>query len=397
MTDTRIRPEPTKHSPLGASGSYRWMHCPGYYNLAQKLPKTGQSNTSPAAAEGSAAHEIAAAALAEGVSAQEYVGMEVEIEDWVFVVDEDMATHIDEYINNVGKLLSSYPDAKLYVEEDLGPSHLHDLCYGKGDVIIHVPDERVIVVDFKYGKGIVVEPDSSQLKIYAALACEKFVGETRTLEAVDLYISQPRIFHSNGTFRRHSMTPKELNEWFIGDLIPKMKLAENPEVDTLVVGDWCRFCPVQKAKACPALNKEVFEFDVALEPSHMDNEQLGNLLMKKDAITNYLEQCSKEAFRRAIGGEKIPGKKLVRKQAYRKYRDGAESYAATFFGQEAYDKPKLKSPAQLEKLGEEAKKFVEEWAFKPDTGLTLADESSPKAEVQNLLDLAKSQGTYPER
>ena len=41
----------------------------------------------------------------------------------------------------------------------------------------------------------------------------------------------------------------------------------------------------------------------------------------------------------------------------------------------------MKSPAEIEKLGESAKEMVKEWAYKPDTGLTVASAEDKRPEV----------------
>jgi hypothetical protein len=51
------------------------------------------------------------------------------------------------------------------------------------------------------------------------------------------------------------------------------------------------------------------------------------------------------------------------------------------FGMDAYTVPKVKSPAQIEKM-EGGNEFASKWAYSPDKGLTLAPESDKRLEVR---------------
>jgi hypothetical protein len=66
------------------------------------------------------------------------------------------------------------------------------------------------------------------------------------------------------------------------------------------------------------------------------------------------------------------------------WNSDAKDEAKAKFGGEAFTKPEMKSPAELEKLSPAAKLFVKEHAFHPDTGLTVAawDDAKPAVKVQ---------------
>ena len=48
----------------------------------------------------------------------------------------------------------------------------------------------------------------------------------------------------------------------------------------------------------------------------------------------------------------------------------------------AYAPKELNSPAQMEKLGPEAKELVKEWAYTPQTGYTIALETDKRPAVE---------------
>jgi hypothetical protein len=86
---------------------------------------------------------------------------------------------------------------------------------------------------------------------------------------------------------------------------------------------------------------------------------------------------------------KIPGRKLVEASAHRAFKDAMdledrrvtlEQAAREAFGERAFTKPEIKSPAGIEELPL-GKQFTATWAFKPSKGLTLAPDSDPRPEV----------------
>jgi hypothetical protein len=90
-----------------------------------------------------------------------------------------------------------------------------------------------------------------------------------------------------------------------------------------------------------------------------------------------------EAFNRLNRGDKIAEIKLVEKKADRVFKADAEQVFVPKYGSEAYVERALKSPAQMEKLGEAAKELVKSWAYKPSTGLTVALATDRRPEVIN--------------
>jgi hypothetical protein len=105
------------------------------------------------------------------------------------------------------------------------------------------------------------------------------------------------------------------------------------------------------------------------------------------------------AMRLAEQGTKVPGQKLVRKKANRKWTSPEDEIAAALAKEglspkDFLSEPSLRSPAQVEKLGPAARKAVnghklkddENWIIEPLAvkgvgGLTLASEDDPRTEV----------------
>src|ERR1017187_9076290 len=84
-----------EHSHLGGSGAERWMKCPGSVGLLAQL-NLPESDEPDYRAEGTAAHEAAAYALAtQGMDAWELVGMKFHDID----ITPDMANNIQIYLD----------------------------------------------------------------------------------------------------------------------------------------------------------------------------------------------------------------------------------------------------------------------------------------------------------
>ena len=395
----RIVVEPGKHSSRGASSAERWLNCPGSINLTEELARKGliNSGSSRPAAEGTAAHLVLSTCLEDGSDAYEMADMEIQVEDWVFVVDKEMIDAVqmtlDWVRNRIAKAKAAGFEVKVYIEKGMS-SFTDPDAYGTGDVMIHIILDRLIVVDFKYGRGVVVEPTSVQNGYYGYLGIENYVDDPASIKVVESWIAQPRIPHPDGTIRRHVTNCEELTDWWLGTVVPGIEATRDPGAP-LVIGEHCKWCP--NKGNCPALKQETFEFPMGIEATHLDNMELGEVLAKLEAILVLQPVMEAEALRRARTGDRIPGRKLVRKKSNRQYKevmalpdpDDADNTVETSlddaitqqFGLDAYAEPKMRSPNQFEDL-EGGSEFTAKWAYVPDAGLTLAKNSDKRVEVR---------------
>ena len=324
--------------------------------------------------------------------------MIIQVDDnWSFVVDQEMIDGVQECLDwvraRIAKAKSDGFEVKVYVEKGMS-SFLDEDAYGTADVLIHIINDRLIVLDFKYGKGVSVEPTSDQNAYYGYLAIENYVEDPASINVVESWIAQPRIPHPEGTIRRHITNCEELTEWWMTIVLPGIERTRNPDAP-LTIGQHCRFC--KNKGHCPALKNETFEFPMGIEAAHLNDEELGAILIKLEAIAVLQPLLESEAFRRARQGDKIPGYKLVRKRANRKFKDSMalpdpvnadETMEVLLteaieeqFGIDAYTDPKLKSPNQIEDL-DGGKEFTAKWGYSPDNGLTLAKNSDKRVEVR---------------
>jgi hypothetical protein len=368
-----------EHSNLGGSGAERWMNCPGSGVILKRL-QLPQSDEQDYRRDGVAAHEAASDCLLRSLDTWEIIGQTYH----GVVVDEAMARHIQTYIDDCRQFL--LPGVTPYIEYAIGANketRPHPGFYGRLDFGAWGKDETV-VEDFKFGEGIVVDPDDNpQLKYYAYGLIRGRIdagAAVRSDRVFRLRICQPRAWHHDGPIREWETTAGEIIHWAENELLPAMQRAE---IDvTLDPGAWCRFCPAKLF--CPMLSG-LFGAAATADPNVVPNfgqQRLGLEYARLQAVNFYIKAVKDETYRRNMLANTVPGTKLVLQKANRIWDGSAEALAKERFGVEALTAPELKSPAELEKLGAKAKAFVKEHAFMPQNGLTVVLETDPKPAVK---------------
>jgi len=397
MADLELEEGGKVHSRIGPSSASRWMNCAGSVALVEKLGDKARKS-GIAAAEGTAAHDLLARCLTSGDEAWEHTGEKIRVESWEFTVTPEMTDAVQVALDWARAKYEKYKaeGAYILVERRVASPEDPD-AFGTSDIIIVVPRQRIIVGDFKYGIGVVVEPDDEQLRSYGQYSFDTYktygdlkkdgfdVGEDRNLQETlftdpnticELIIIQPRIPHPKGVVRKHITNRNELGRWFYGEVLPSIQETRNPKA-ILVAGEWCKFCPA--SDHCPLLTKFVDEINPELLPVTLNDSELDAQAVKLKQLAALYDRVQEEILARGLKGSKFEHWKLVRKIASRVWKDGAEEEIKKTFGDKAYSTPELLSPPKIEKL-EGGKKLVAQWSMKPETGITLAPRSDKREE-----------------
>lgn len=368
---------PSGHSPLGASSAERWLNCGGSVGLLKRLrmPTTDEPEYQR---EGTAAHEIAALGLEKNQDAWEFIGTKAS-NDVEITAEASIA--VQTYLDIIRGLMDE--GAELGVEYRFHRPDIHEAFYGTTDAYVWHPREALLdVADYKNGVGIAVDVvGNPQIMYYAYGLLNRFPD----CRSVRLHIIQPRGFHPDGVHRVWEITVEELCEWAETVLIPAME-----DIDMngdLLAGEWCRFCPAKLI--CPVL-VGAFGALMKADPKEVVNISNGSLGVQYRAIKGvklYIKALEDTVFDRLSHGQEIEGTKLVAKRANRVWKDGAEA-ALKAAGLDVYTKPELKTPPAVEELGVDAKKLVGEWAYTPQTGLTvaLATDKAPAVKVKKTAE-----------
>jgi len=390
------------HSTKGASSAERWMNCSGSSALiaALELPETDEPDYRR---EGVAIHEAAADCLARDIDAWEIVGETY----YGTVMDGPMCDAIQMYLDRVRPSIDrdkGFHGEQFFIEAKLAAPDVHEKMFGSVDFGALVPyrcahgmnkdcqDGFLDVTDLKGGEGIEVDPtDNAQMKYYAFMLIHTHYNHLEDDFPVRLTIVQPRCWSYDGPIRDWWATVGEIKAWVVRDLLPAMNSTDSD----LEAGKWCRFCPAKIV--CPLLNS-LFRAAAHYDPEEvvsLSSESLGLSYNKVEGVKFYIKALEEEVYRRMMQGKEVPGTKLVNKKANRIYTDTVTEKVEgkdvevpiadaikSRFGDAAYDKPKMKTPAELEKLNPAAKKFVHEHSYMPHTGLTVAVEGDKRTAIK---------------
>ncbi|MBW1812638.1 MAG: DUF2800 domain-containing protein [Deltaproteobacteria bacterium] len=354
--------QPTGHSILGASSSVRWMNCPG----SVEAVKNYKNEESVYAAEGTVAHGIIADALLSKnpltyrKTLDKKIGDTVMQGEFEIEVTEQMIDAVDEFLELVAQETES--GCIIKVEERVNLQKFNTHLFGTADVVIIKPFLWIKVLDFKYGAGIKVNAyENTQGMCYLTYAWE---GED--VEYGEVIICQPR--KEDGT-SRYQVSYKQYQE-FKKDLLFKAKAALTKGAK-LNAGPWCKksFCPhfaVCTATHDLAHSIVARDFSDPIAPETLPMNKIVSVLDKSDFIVAWMNAVKTRARELMLAGERVPG--------YKWQSEASVEEDFSDLGDKIYAKPKLKSPAQLEKIV--GKDKVADYAFKPKGDVKLVPESA---------------------
>ena len=299
------------HAVLSASGSHRWLNCTPSARLELEFENTG----SEAAREGTAAHALCEHKLKRAL----HMRSRRPVSDYD---SDEMEECTDAYAEFV---MEQYETAKQVCDDPvvLIEQRLDFSCYvpdgfGTGDCLI-ISDDRLHIIDFKYGMGVLVEAeDNPQMKLYAlgALAVYDALYDIRE---VSMTIFQPR----RENVSTWTVSVEDLKAWAENELKPRAKAAYDGEGEYLP-GEWCTFCRAAvrcRARAEEKLKLAQTEFRM---PPLLTDAEIEEILAVLPDLTKWANEITAYALDAALNhGKEWNGFKVVEGRSVRKYRDEA--------------------------------------------------------------------------
>ena len=299
-----------KHARLSASGSQRWLACPGSILLEESYP---EDVVSEFAEYGTAGHQLAQLCLEKERPATLFEGQVFNKSENFpegFKVDTEMADAVQTYLDYCNSLgegethIEKRVDFSLYVNEGFGTADF-----------IKVKDNEIHVVDLKLGKGVKVNAiNNTQGMLYAlGVVWDSKLADN---DIVHIAIVQPRLDHIS----EWSLTVNALLTWGTDSVRPRAEQAWNGEPIFNPGETQCRFCkakPTCKALAEHSLKTAMDTFtDIPTEEDlkevhTLTHAEIGALLPRVNTLVNWAKSLEAHAFSELDKGEKIPGYKLV--------------------------------------------------------------------------------------
>lgn len=359
----------TVHARLSASGSHRWLYCPGSVKAEESLPNT----TSYHAEEGTAAHELAELALMGSGNTRDWLGKQLP-ESNAFTVTDEMANAVQVYVDYVRGFSGEHAYEQRIDFGDWVPEG-----FGTADAVI-VQDDKIRVIDLKYGRGLRVDAEENTQAILYALGVyaehELFID----IKNVVITIVQPRLDHIDEWEISISELLKR-GEW----IRQRAEEANSPDAERVPGEAQCLWC---KAKAtCPALMKFTnaaimsdFETLDLVNVDRLTDSQLRQALDSKKLIIGWLDAVEMYIKERVENGGSFEGYKMVEGRSSRSWSDEklAIEVLESELGEQAWEK-KLLSVAKAERsLGKAKLGVISDLVLRSSGKPTLVPESDKR-------------------
>lgn len=311
---------PTQHALLSASGAHRWLHCTGSPLLEKDFP----DSTSVYAQEGTLAHylcELKLMAYTGEITKRKLTSMKNKLmksELWQPEMDSTSEAYLD-YIKDLTMSYTVKP--VILIEKKVDFSQYVPEGFGTADCLILAGD-TLHVVDYKHGKGVVVDADHNPQMMLYALGAMSELSLLYRFKFVHMTIVQPRV----NNISEFTMTADELIEWGEKVVKPKAEAAISGKGE-FEAGDWCRFCRAkQQCKTRYESNDSLYpELSAQHDPRLITLEELGRYLKRGKDVAAWLEDMKEYALSESLAGADVPGWKAVEGRGSRAFTDTDEA------------------------------------------------------------------------
>lgn len=217
------------HAACSPSSAAMWLACPASVTMTKDVLRP----SSRYAKEGTAAHAVAEMTLNGDI----FLPDKINVEGDEYIVSPGMCRALRPYVDHVQGLMA-VQGARVFLEQTLVVPQTFNMVWGTLDCGVQTEYWELHVVDLKFGKGHVVEPDTPQLKLYA-LALADHVNAKAPSTSVTLTICQPRA--GDTPLRSHVTTLRALKSWRASVVRPAVKRIKEGDT-TENAGAHCRWC-----------------------------------------------------------------------------------------------------------------------------------------------------------
>ena len=364
------------HAILSASSSHRWLHCLPSARLELEFENTNGE----AAKEGTAAHALSEHKLKKALRIRskrptsEYDSDEME---------ECTDAYVDFIMEQVELARKSCTDPIFLIEQRLDFSCYVPDGFGTGDCVI-ISDDRLHIVDFKYGMGVLVDAeDNPQMKLYALGALEIY-DSLYDIKEISMTIFQPR----RENVSTWTVPVEELKAWAEEELKPKAAKAYQGEGEYMP-GPWCTFCRAStRCRARADENLKLAQMEFKMPPLLTDSEIEEVLTILPD-LTKWANEITAYATDAAVNhGKEWHGFKVVEGRSVRKYKDeNAVAEKAVISGYKDIYRKSLIPMTEMQKLMGKTKfeEILGNLIYKPPGKPTLVPNSD-KRPAMNVAD-----------
>ena len=364
------------HAILSASSSHRWLHCLPSARLELEFENTNGE----AAKEGTAAHALSEHKLKKALRIRskrptsEYDSDEME---------ESTDAYVDFIMEQVELARKSCTDPIILIEQRLDFSCYVPDGFGTGDCVI-ISDDRLHIVDFKYGMGVLVDAeDNPQMKLYALGALEIY-DSLYDIKEISMTIFQPR----RENVSTWTVPVEELKAWAEEELKPKAAKAYQGEGEYMP-GPWCTFCRAStRCRARADENLKLAQMEFKMPPLLTDSEIEKVLTILPD-LTKWANEITAYATDAAVNhGKEWHGFKVVEGRSVRKYKDeNAVAEKAVISGYKDIYRKSLIPMTEMQKLMGKTKfeEILGNLIYKPPGKPTLVPNSDKRL-AMNVAD-----------
>ena len=358
---------------VGGSTAKRVIACPASVKLVQQIPAKDTPNEH--ADRGTLLHNVIAEVLEYKLHPEEFLG--TKYNDQV-LTEELIHEKIDPALEAFREVGFGIDGHSYMVETRVGFGDFLPGVFGSTDILGRIGN-RAIVLDWKFGDGVLVSAEENeQLLFYAAAAMRtdkaKWVFEGAT-EIECIIVQPPEIRRWVTTPQRVALFEKELR---------RAVHESQSEAASMASGSHCRWCAAKPI--CPQMTGQV-ERVLQLKLKALPIDQIAVQLEQADAIESYVKDLRALATQMIEHGIRVPGYKMVAKRGTRQWIDKAkiEAWVEENGIKGAYDPMTIKSPAQLEKVLKKAKvEFPNDLVVSVSSGDTLAPESDSRPAVLQI-------------